>query len=55
MDKNLVVKLDIEVMYPSINYKLAAKAVRYYTKGFSREEEMRVEVDLDMLKFSMSN
>ena len=55
MDKDLVVKLDIEAMYPSINYELVAKAVRYYTKGFSKEEEMRVEAGLDMLKFSMSN
>ena len=30
MDKDLVVKLDIEAIYPSINYKLVAKAVRYY-------------------------
>ena len=55
MDKDLVVKLDIEAMYPSINYKLVAKAVRYYTRRFSEEEEMRVEAGLDMLKFSMSN
>ena len=55
MDKFLVVKLDIEAMYPSINYELVAKAVRYYTKGFSREEELRLEADLDMLTFSMSN
>ena len=27
----------------------------YYTKGFSKEEEMRVEAGLDMHKFSMSN
>ena len=55
MDKDLVVKLDIEAMYSSITYKLVAKAVRYYTKGFSKEEEMRVEAGLDILKFSMCN
>ena len=55
MDKDLIAKLDIEAMYPSITYKLVTKAVRYYTKGFSKEEEMRVEAGLDMLKFSMAN
>ena len=55
MDKDLVAKLDIEAMYPSITYELVAKAVRYYTKGFSKEEEMRVKACLNMLKFSMSN
>ena len=55
MDKDLVAKLDIEAMYPSITYELVAKAVHYYTKGFSQEEEMRVEAGLDMLRFSMAN
>ena len=39
----------------SITYELEAKAVRYYTKGFSEEDKMRVEAGLDMLKFSMFN
>ena len=35
MDKDLVVKIDIEAMYPSIMYELVAEAVRYYAKeGF---------------------
>ena len=55
MDKDLIVKLDIEAMYPSITYELVAEAVRYYAEGFSEEETARVEAGLDMLKFSMSN
>jgi len=55
MDKDLVAKLDIEAVYPSITYELVAEAVRYYTKGFSEDDTMRVEAGLDMLKFSMSN
>ena len=55
MDKDLIAKLDIESMYPSITYQLVMEAVHYYTKGFSKEEEMRVEAGLEMLKFSMAN
>ena len=55
MDKDLIVKLDIEAMYPSITYELVAEAVHYYAKGFSEEETARIEDRLDMLKFSMSN
>ena len=55
MDKDLIAKLDIEAMYPSITYELVTKAVRHYTKGFSKEEEMRIKAGLEMLKFSMVN
>ena len=55
MDKDLIVELDIEAMYPSITFELVAEAVRYYTKGFLEEDNMRVKAGLDMLKFSMSN
>ena len=55
MDEDLIVKLDIEAMYPSITYELVMEAVHYYAKGFSKEEEMRVEAGLEMLKFSMAN
>ena len=54
MDKDLIVKLDIETMYPSITCKLVAETVRYFTKGFSEEDKMRVEDGLEMLKFNMS-
>ena len=55
MDKDLIAKLDIEAMYPSITYELVTKAVRHYTKGFSKEEEMRIKAGLEKLKFSMAN
>ena len=55
MDKDLIAKLDIEAMYPSITYELVTEAVRHYTKGFLKEEEMRIEAGLEMLKFSMAN
>ena len=56
MDKELVVKLDIETMvYPSITYQLVEDAVHYYVREFSGEETAKFEVSLDMLKLSMSN
>ena len=55
MDRDLIAKLDVEAMYPSITYELVAQAVRHYSNGFSEEETARVKVGLDMLKFSMSN
>ena len=55
MNKDLIAKLDIEAMYPSITYELVAEAVRHYAKWFSEEDKMRVEGGLEMLKFSMSN
>ena len=55
MDRDLIIKLDIEAMYPSITYELVAKSVGYYAKEFSEKDKMRVESSLDMLKFSMSN
>ena len=55
MDKDLITKLDIEAMYPSITYELVTEAVRHHTKEFSKEEEMRIEAGLEMLKFSMAN
>ena len=55
MDKDLITKLDIKAMYPSITYKLVTEVVRHYTEGFSEEDKMRVEGGWEMLKFSMSN
>ena len=55
MDRDLVVKLDIEAMYPSITYRLVAQAVRHYGRDFSDHDRARIEVGLDMLKFSMAN
>ena len=55
MGKNIIVKLDIEAVYPSITYTLVAEAVRYFTRELSEEDKMRVEANLEMLKFSMSN
>ena len=55
MDTDLIAKLDINAMYPSITYELVAEAVRHYVKGFIEEDKMRVEAGLEMLKFSMSN
>ena len=55
MGKNIIVKLDIEAVYPSITYTLAAEAVCYFTRELSEEDKMRVKADLEMRKFSMSN
>ena len=49
MNKDLIAKLDIEAMYPSITYELVAEAVRYYAKWFSEEDKMRVKAGLEML------
>ena len=55
MDKDLITKLDIKAMYPSITYELVTEVVRHYAEGFSEEDKMKVEDGLAMLKFSMSN
>ena len=49
MNKDLIAKLDIEAMYPSITYELVAEAVRHYAKWFSEEDKMRVKAGLEML------
>ena len=38
MDRDLIAKLDVDAMYPSITYKLVAQAARHYSNGFSEEE-----------------
>ena len=48
MNSDLIAALDIEAMYPSINYKLIEKAVRHYCKKhkFSDADMETIEIGL---------
>ena len=50
-----IAKLDIVAMYPSIQFLLVKKAVRYYAKDMSEEDKSKIEKCLQMIGFGMKN
>jgi hypothetical protein len=50
-----VVSIDAVNFYPSIRFKLVKKAVYFFSKNLSEEDQMKIEECLDMIKFGMSS
>ena len=46
MNDVTVVKLDIEAMYPSIQFLLVKETVRYFLKDLSEEDKEKIEKSL---------
>ena len=48
-------KLDIVAMYPSIQFLIVKKAVRYFSKDLPDEMKKKIETCLEMIGFGMKN
>ena len=50
-----IAKLDIVAMYPSIQFLIVKKAVRYFARELSSENNQKIEKCLEMIGFGMKN
>ena len=50
-----IAKLDTEAMYPSIQFLLVKKVVRYVSRDLSEEDKRKIEKCLEMIGFGMKN
>ena len=50
-----IAKLDIIVMYPSIQFKLVRKSVDYFSKSLSTKEKEKIGKCLETITFGMSS
>jgi hypothetical protein len=50
-----IASLDVVNMYPSVRFKLIAKAVAYFSRRLPRKQRARVQRCLDLIKFGMGH
>ena len=53
--EHTIVSMDIEVMYPSVSFKMVAKAVEFFLRDCPEEDKVLAQSCLDMIKFGMGN
>ena len=54
-NEHTIVSMDIEVMYPSVSFRMVEKAVVFFLKDCPEEDKQLARRCLDMLKFGMGN
>jgi hypothetical protein len=50
-----IVTVDIEAMYPSIQFIHVRKAVEYFLRDAPQEDKIKADQCLEMIKFGMAN
>jgi hypothetical protein len=54
-DNSTIISIDAQNFYPSVKFKLVKKAVKYFAKNLSTEDQNKIETCLEMIKFGMSS
>jgi len=54
-ENSTIASLDIKNMYPSVQFSIIKKAVKYYTLNLPTEEKEKVQNCLDMIEFGMAS